>query len=294
MQAPEKAQTTSGSRLYWIVAALFVLVPGVYLGMSGNSPLTAAVTPVAADAAVPACDAPATIAAMDKKVAATLDQGVDKDPAAAAATPFHLQNIREIGYASARRQRGCVGTLHATDGDTEMAYIVSQVMHQRFPDYFDADLEILTARFGNIDASGDFGNSAAPLGRDVLERAVRTAVSGVNTGQREFSGSQQYRTIRDIGPEHDVVDIEPVGSCRAAEVAGQFACEVVIVNNDRARAAVGMPSLTSAHTVLTFERVTGSAGWRTTPEFANVYMPAVLLGRKTLLKDQPGPAPIGK
>ena len=294
MQPPDQSRRTSSSGVYWIVAALFVLVPGVFLGMSGNSPLTAAVKPVDADAAVPACDAPTTIAAMDKKVSATLDPGVDKDPATAAATQSHLKNIREIGYASALRQRGCVGTLHAADGDTEIAYIVSQVLHQRFPDYLDANLEILTARFGNIDATGNFGNSAAPLGRDALERAVRTAVSSLHTGIHELPGREQYRSILDTEPQHEVVDIEPVGDCHATKVEGQFACEVVIVNNFLARAAVGMPSSTSVHTVLTFERVTGNAGWRTTPEFPDVYMPAVLLGRKTTLREQPDLAAAGR
>jgi hypothetical protein len=86
-----------------------------------------------------------------------------------------------------------------------------------------ADLDIVQARFGNLDAQGKPRYNAEPIGREALEKAFRKgaellSAAGSRSGRHRPAAGQRPGLIdRDPARSREIAEIELTGPCRAAE-----------------------------------------------------------------------------
>lgn len=181
---------------------------------------------------------------------------------------------REIGHATARRERGCVATVRAGEELLSYAYIVSPRDSRKVKfEVTQAHHLLVAARFGNLDRDGDFAHKAAPIGRDNLERALHAALDTPNLFTTRSSISQ----------------VEPLGACRAMGGEGRYACRVMLQlgspAQDGARTSFGI-----IQAEFTFERGAGQPEWRAAGDTYGRYLRAVLVARKTPRPMETAPA----
>ncbi|MDC8759530.1 hypothetical protein [Janthinobacterium fluminis] len=252
--------------------------------------------------AAPACDAEATtrsvkgmlfraqVAARSDILHGGLDVPVDRPT---------LGDIQEIGYAAAKRVRGCAGTLDVHGEKMPYAYTIapSAVGKDAFT-ITGADRAMVEARFSHIDADGHFGNKAEPVGRDNVERAFRAGVEALPGaaahGRRERMLADMRRpgALSPNAPERarEIAELEPLGACRAVKAGTQYACRLLVERNDPLLAAIGVGSTTILRGEFSFERDAGGQGWRMAPGFAEEFAQAIVRGRVDALKADAAPA----
>ena len=223
-----------------------------------------------------ACDAPATIGAVERAAAGK------------------ILAPRQVGVAAAVRQRGCAGTLVVDAVRVPAAWIVSvDPQHPGRPVVIVAIPAIVAARFGHIDAGGRFANSAAPLGRAALAQAVRAGVTGMRAAytealkshQRSAGGSAADMAAIDRARAREIADIEPLGACRAGAAAGQYVCSVIIEHHDPLAEELRIDRPTILRGDFTFEQVPGSTTWRVGPAFKAEFVRALAVNRTAVVKE---------
>jgi hypothetical protein len=264
-------QVLPGSPWLWLAGAALVL----------GGPLWYALMPVA----VPACDAVLTTNTVRNMlflahVSARPDARLVEVPAGAPS----LSEVREVGYASGPRLRGCAARLDAQGTRTPYAYTIGPAADDSSQfDITGAEPALVAARFGQIDSDGDFGNKAEPLGRDQLERAFR---AGVDTLRHDAASArhalmlEQMRRASAVSRSarerlREIAELEPLGACRALKPGTQYACRLMIERNDPLLAAIGVGSSTVLQGEFTFERSAGRETWRAAPAFAEEFSRAV-------------------
>ncbi len=234
---------------------------------------------------VPACDTASTRKTLDSLMfRVTMDVRMrTTDPAQRAElhTPT-VGSMREIGFRKADRLRGCAAVMTQGDSKDEMAYTIGPVS----PDSNDmvvrgADLAIVQARFGNLDASGKPRYNAEPIGRQALEKAFRDGAAPLgapSAALRQRARSDLRLIDKDPERSREIAEVEVSGPCRALENQAGQACPLVVEYNDRLLSAIGAGSST-----LTlrgdFHFVQDNGAWRVSDDFAGAFMRKVAEAR---------------
>jgi hypothetical protein len=198
-----------------------------------------------------------------------------------------LSQVKEVGYASAKRQRGCVGTVAVGDAKMPYAYIVGPHPHKPSElAVMGADQAIVEARFSHIGADGNFSNNAEPVGRDNLGKALRAGVEALHKGSypshlRMREPMLPSARMRQVDPDRlrEIAEIEPLGACSEMNAGTQYACRVLVERNDPMLAAIGMNSSMTLEGEFTFIRDAGGQQWRMSDDFPAAFMSAVLKAR---------------
>ncbi|MGK5024636.1 hypothetical protein [Janthinobacterium sp. RB2R34] len=231
-----------GSRLVWLLVAPLMLAGVVWYLVSGN--------------AVPGCDGPDTQSAVTRMLNTSLPEGMAK---------ISLHDVKEAGYASSQKIRGCLATVEQHGEKMDFAYTVARDdsgSSSRIV-YTGAQPLLVKTRFGTV-KDGEFAQQAEPLGREALEKAFRAGMTSARTvspPRPAFSLTQSYERRREIA------EIEPLAPCRKLS-AGVYSCRLLIERND-----VVLSMLTGGSSVMqegdfTFQRDAAGNGWSVTPQFA--------------------------
>ncbi|MET3131103.1 hypothetical protein AAKU55_001361 [Oxalobacteraceae bacterium GrIS 1.11] len=208
-----------------------------------------------------------------------------------------LRDVKEVGYASAKRMRGCAATLELNGDKMPYAYTIAPSKGKEFT-ITGADRALVEARFSHIDQDGNFGNKAEPIGRDNVELAFRAGVKGLQPSGSDAVRERMLRNMRGLAGashgaperEREIAEVEPLGACRALKGGTQYACSLMIERNDPLLAAIGAGSSMILQGEFTFERDEGGQAWRVAPAFAEEFMHAVVKGRIEMLKEGAAPA----
>jgi hypothetical protein len=228
-------------------------------------------------ASVPGCATGGTRSTIERLFLATsLDRIDSMKPDEPIPRP-EVGRISEVGYASAARVRACK-TVVKLDGESmPYAFTIAAAPEGRSGFVITgAQPAIVEARFGRIDADGNFGNKAEPLGRAEVERAFRAGVEGSrgrlaslapqppafdveNAARRKFGLSYD-------APERkrEIAEVEPVGPCKPVEGNKVYRCRLLIERNEPLLAALGRDGGTVLDGEFTFERDGAAGQWRTT------------------------------
>ncbi|MFM9433788.1 hypothetical protein ACFDR9_000833 [Janthinobacterium sp. CG_23.3] len=264
-------QVLPGSPWLWLGGVALVL----------GGPLWYLLMPVA----VPACDAALTVNTVRNMlflahVSARQDARLVEAPAGAPS----LGEVREVGYASGPRLRGCAAKLDDHGIRTPYAYTIGPAADDSAQfDITGAEPALVAARFGRIDPDGGFGNKAEPVGRDQLERAFRAGVDTLRhdaTSARHALMLEQMRRASAVSRSarerlREIAELEPLGACRVLKPGTQYACRLMFERNDPLLAAIGVGSSTVLQADFTFERSAGGQTWRVAPTFAEEFSRAV-------------------
>ncbi len=204
-----------------------------------------------------------------------------------------LKNPKEIGYLVATKTRGCVGVIEWTGHETPYGYTIKPSANRG--DEFDvagASPEIVTARFGHIDAEGQLTNQAEPVGRENVDAAIRAGVTQLNQAgggnellkqMRERMRQPDTKIPVNQDREREIAEIEPLAPCRELIKGKKFSCEVLLERNDAFLAAIGQSSLTIVKGVFTLELNEAGSGWKVSSDFSKEYADAIARSRHATL-----------
>jgi hypothetical protein len=237
---------------------------------------------------VPACDAASTRKTLDSlMVRVAMDvrmRTIDPEKRAEVRTPS-VGSMREIGYRQTDRVRGCAAVMTQGDSRDEMAYTIGPVAPKSDKMVVrGADLAIVQARFGNLDASGKPRYNAEPIGREALEKAFREgaaplSAAGARSAASRLRPDNDLSLIeRDPDRSREIAEIEIAGPCRALESEAGQACPLVVEYNDRLLSAIGGDTTTLALTG-DFNFVEDNGGWRVSDDFSRTFTRRVLEAR---------------
>ena len=265
--APESASEKSGAR-GWLVLFLVIGIM-LFAGYKGFRWLDAA----------PACDSSAVTKPILSKMAS---MAVTLDPAHVFGSP-RLTDIREVGHASARHQRGCSAKLELGGESKPFSYVIAPVSDtNETMTVTGTHPAIVEARFARIGSDGSFANMAEPIGRDALEAAMR-AVMGDD--RPSLSGllnpmDPTKALLSHIIPERirEIAEIEPIGACRELQRGTRYACKVMVERNDPILQMVGQRS-EIVEGEFTFERTGEPGHWRVSDDFQSEFASALHAAR---------------
>lgn len=231
-----------GSRLTWLIVAPLALAGMVWYLMSGNS--------------VPECDATNTVDTVTRMLNKATPEGVGK---------ASLHDVKEAGYASSQKIRGCLATITLDGEKIDYAYTVARddSGSKRRISYVGAQPLLVRTRFGSI-TDGDFAQQAKPLGREALETAFRAGMDGARImpqPRQAFSLTQSAERRREIA------EIEPLAPCKEIS-PGVYSCRLLIERNDALLGMLNGGSAVMQEGEFTFQRDAAGNGWSVTPQFA--------------------------
>ncbi|MFM9923684.1 hypothetical protein VLK31_11905 [Variovorax sp. H27-G14] len=234
---------------------------------------------------VPACDAASTRKTLDSlmfRVAMDVRMRTLNPTQRAELRTPSVSSMREIGFRKPDRVRGCAAVMTQGDSKDEMAYTIGPVS----PDSNDmvvrgADIAIVQARFGNLDASGKPRYNAEPIGRAALEKAFREGAAPLGASLAAFpqrARKDLHLIEKDPERSREIADIEVTGPCRALENQAAQACPLVVEYNDRLLSAIGGDSSTLT-LAGDFQFVQDGGAWRVSDDFAKTFARKVAQAR---------------
>ena len=200
-----------------------------------------------------------------------------------------VHGIREVGYATELRVRGCIGKLKMDETDIPYAFTIAPSGGENGENgenseyaVIGAEPAIVEARFGHLDAKGKFLNQAEPLGRAEVERAFRAGVESTGLS-RPSPGMIPERSgaLSTMAPERtrEIAEVEPMAPCREIKAGLAYSCRLLVERNDALMAAFTGSSGTLIDSSFTFERDSATGPWRVSGAFADEYMKAMVAGR---------------
>jgi hypothetical protein len=222
-----------------------------------------------------------------------------------------VSELKEIGHAKAERSRACSATL--TVGETRMPYVFT--ITPATPDELKrdgdspssssgfiiagADERIVRARYEHIDAEGRFAQQAAPIGRAMLEKALREGVEAYNKSAPPDGGMAALQRMRSRYPWMDkqrsepetrrtreIAEVEPLAPCRELS-ARHVACRVLMERNDPVMAAIGRTASVVTEGEFSFERDSSGDGWHVDDEkFPDEFRKSIQQGRVRQLEEE--------
>jgi hypothetical protein len=228
----------------------------------------------------PACDAPEVQKSiMDSLFMARIDASrpsyMFSDREDNSAVLPSLRAPHETGYAKVENARGCLASLTLGDIEEPYAYTVKLPSgKKRGYKITRTSPEIVQARYAHIDANGEFGNRAEPVGRAALESAIRDGVKKFN----ESAGVKLPDTS-----DREIADLEPKGNCRELAAGNRYSCEVLMERHDPFLSALRGNEMSIVKGDFTIERDRTGTFWHVSKEFATQYLAAIQGARiKTL------------
>lgn len=240
-----------------------------------------------APASVPACDAASTRKTLDSLMRrVTMDvrmRHLDPNAGTVIETPS-VGSMREVGYRKPERVRGCVAVMTRGDSKEPMAYTIgptepkSDEMVVR-----GADVAIVEARFGHLDADGRPLYNAEPIGREAMEKAFREGAAPLSAARSASAMRMRPRTDsglvrKDPNRSREIAEIEPTGPCRKLDDGAGHACPLVIEYNDSLLGALS-GSDTSLPVTGEFTFVEDNGNWRVSDDFPKTFVRKVLEAR---------------
>lgn len=191
--------------------------------------------------------------------------------------------IREVGFATEPRIRGCVAKLKIEDTEISYAFTIARSATDK-GEYavVGAEPAMVEARFGHLDNDGKFLHKAEPLGRAEVERAFRAGFEGLNASGRSIAHIlKPASAISNTAPERtrEIAEIEPMAPCREVKPGTVYSCRLLIERNDTMLAAIGRNSTTMIDSEFTFQRDSATGPWRVSDGFNEEFMKAVVGGR---------------
>lgn len=240
-----------------------------------------------APASVPACDAASTRKTLDSLMRrVTMDvrmRHLDPNAGTVIETPS-VGSMHEVGYRKPERVRGCVAVMTRGDSKEPMAYTIgptepkSDEMVVR-----GADVAIVEARFGHLDADGRPLYNAEPIGRAAMEKAFREGAAPLSAARSASAMRMRPRTDsglvrKDPNRSREIAEIEPTGPCRKLDDGAGHACPLVIEYNDSLLGALS-GSDTSLPVTGEFTFVEDNGSWRVSDDFPKTFVRKVLEAR---------------
>lgn len=218
---------------------------------------------------VPRCDDPAVAHNYSEMFEELVASAIDERELDVAMPPVRVDTLREVGHASALRTRGCTAVVDIDGERSEYAFVVEPADDD--PSTFQVagkDDAIVRARFGNIDAQGGYGNTAAPVGREEAARALRAAVEARHEQPDDNDRMQArlpWQMQQGDSSRFFVLDeVEPLGPCRALRADTRYRCRLLV----QGRYTVDMPSRMRVFGGdFTFERDRPGQAWRMAANF---------------------------
>jgi hypothetical protein len=200
-----------------------------------------------------------------------------------------LGQIKEVGHARARRQRGCTATVEFNGESLPYTYVILGLAAGRKTkvSFLAANRTIVEARFGNIGYDGNFGNKAEPIGRDNLEAALIAGVDRLRgrlipSPKKILPEVMDIFTLANLDRRREIVDVEPIGACRALQFGTRYACRVIVERNDPLSASLRQePDILDAEFI--FERQEAGAEWRMADDFSETFAQAIAKARMAAL-----------
>lgn len=228
-------------------------------------------------ASVPGCTAGGTRGSIERLFLESSLDGIDSLKPDEPIPRPEVGRISEVGYASAARIRACKTTVKL-DGETvPYTFTIAAAPEGRSGFVITgAQPAIVEARFGHIDADGNYGNKAEPLGRAEVERAFRAGIEGSHGGlagpvpeKPAFDVENAVR--RKFGLSYDsderkreIAEVEPLGPCRPVEGDKVYRCRLLVERNEPLLAALGRDAGMVLDGEFTFERDGATGQWRAT------------------------------
>lgn len=204
-----------------------------------------------------------------------------------------LSQIKEIGYASGPRKRGCTATVNYLGETLPYAYVVSPIEGEQGGfSVGGMSPAIVEARFRKVGDDGEFANKAEPVGRGAVESALRAAIEemrGPGYPPMLAAGNRPSGLFNRIDPDRtrEIADLEPIGACRTVQPGTKYACRVLIERNDPIRSMIGAPP-EILDGEFNFERASGSNRWIVSDDFQTTYAGAILKARGLASKPEDG------
>ncbi len=272
-----QARANRSSRIGALKFALAVAVIGGGVGWYAFAP-----------ASVPACDAASTRKTLDslmRRVSMDMRmRQLDPNGGRVIETPT-VGSMREVGYLKPERTRGCTAVMTQGDSKEKMAYTIGPT-EPKGDDMVvrGADVAIVEARFGHLDADGRPLYNAEPIGREAMEKAFREGAAPLGAARSASAARMRPRTDtglvrKDPNRSRAIAEIEPTGPCRKLVDGSGHACPLVVEYNDSLMGALsGSDSSLPVRGEFTF--VEGDDGeWRVGDDFAQTFMRKVLEAR---------------
>jgi hypothetical protein len=188
---------------------------------------------------------------------------------------FALTQVKEVGYASAHRQRACAATVMVEKEAIPYAFVIGPTAdnYGRLG-ITAADRSIIEARFSQVDDAGEFGSQAEPIGREKLAAAIRQKLAGQRLVQSALPSniSSPFAALNKVLGDtfQEVADVEPLGACRELQAGKEYACTLLIEHNELPFAAFGMRAQI-LHGEFTFVRDSASKEWRVADDFGSAF-----------------------
>ena len=228
-------------------------------------------------ASVPGCAAGGTRSSIERLfLESSLDRIDSLKPDEPVPRP-EVGRISEVGYASAARVRACKTTVKLDGESSPYAFTIAAAPEGRSGFIITgAQPAIVEARFGHIDADGNYGNKAEPLGRAEVERAFRAGIEGGHGGLAGLAPEKPAFDVenaarRKFGLSYDsaerkkeIAEVEPLGPCRPVEGDKVYRCRLLVERNEPLLAALGRDASMVLDGEFTFERDGATGQWRAT------------------------------
>ncbi|GJJ01870.1 hypothetical protein RugamoR64_24080 [Duganella rhizosphaerae] len=200
-----------------------------------------------------------------------------------------ITDVKEVGYASEPRIRGCKATLKAQDDAMPYAFTIepSATDKQDF-NVIGASPAIVEARFGHLAPDGKFVNLAEPVGRAAAERAFRAGVEQMMAsalpGARHLKPDTPSSDIPKLAPDspersREIAEVEPIAPCREIAAGTAYSCRLLIERNDPLLTAIGASSSTTLEGDFVFVRDGATGPWRMGDGFNEAFAKAVAAAR---------------
>jgi hypothetical protein len=283
------ARWLPGPRWMWTVGALMVIGAVCLSSTPSKTQRSAASEPLAST--LPACDSVEAHMTIFQMMMMDTDRplsSLDDD-----SNPQVTQE-REIGYNRVQQQRGCIAQVAILDEKRVFAYIIARAAS---PDSHQAMLrgaqpEIVQARFGTLDANGDFAQQGDPVGRASLEQAFRAGVAAIADDPMNQLAQVMKRLKRhplNGAAEERANDIEPMGECRPLKENESYVCPLLVEWENPMIAMIVSKSRQILHGEFTFERNERDAEqpWRVSAGFsAELERAAMAALEKKMVQDR--------
>lgn len=205
------------------------------------------------------------------------------NPGPSAADLFSAQfsDVKEIGYISADRSRGCTATLNAGGAVVPMAYTIAP-NEQGDITVRGMDPRIVRTRYGQVDKNGKPMDRGQPAGAARLTAAFERAVEEFDKRPQNVARQaqrEQERQRRGLAPETDrrsVRNVMPIGDCKQTATS-LWSCRMQAEYRDRLMSAIGR----SDWQVLEgdFDFVQTGDTWRAGDDFTRQYLYSIVRGR---------------
>jgi len=219
----------------------------------------------------PGCADPEITRSLKKMMLRASFDAVIAMPSAAGTPMPDLVASKEVGYASEKHVRGCLGTLQSGDTELPYAYTIERDRIDGETRVIGASTAIVKARFSHLDANGRFIHNATPIGRDDAENAFRAGFDKQVGGPKSPASEDRSGKLPQFAPPaaqrtRPIAEIEPVAPCREIKAGLVYSCRLLVEYNDPLMLMLKHSSM-DLEGDFTFQRDTDSSPWTMSDTF---------------------------